>query len=245
MKDPLFINSVDHTENSKSHDFTMRFNPELNLDNNKNYYVALDSISMSYSWYNVSSSFNNNMIKYSHDSGLTWTQIVFSNGNYSYEEINDYLERALETNGHSKKGIEIKFVSSLYKVFMSLEKEFQLDLRTGDFAYLIGFNKGIVRATGYGEKFPNISRSVDNIFIHTNIISESIVGGKESDVLYRFSIDNLPLSYPFHIEPRRVLFCKIKTNRIDELRIYITDEYSRPLDLNNIPISLILILKEE
>ena len=121
MKDPLFINSVDGTENSKSHDFTIRFNPELNLDNSKNYYVALDSISMSYSWYNVSSSFNNNMIKYSHDSGLTWTQIVFSNGNYSYEEMNDYLERALETNGHSKTGIEIKFVPSLYKVFMSLE----------------------------------------------------------------------------------------------------------------------------
>ena len=226
MNRPLFINSVDGSVNSKSHDFTIRFNPELHLDNNKNYYVALDSITMSYSWYNVSSSFNNNTIKYSHDSGRTWTQIALPNSNYSHEELSAYLQRALETNGYSKTGIEIKFVLSLFEVLMTLEKKFQVDLRTGDFTDLIGFKKGIIRATGYREKLPNITRSVDNIFIHTNIISESVVAGKESDVLYRFSVDNLPLSYPFHTEPRRALFSKIKLHKIKDLQIYITDEYS-------------------
>ena len=246
MGTPLFINSVDGTENSKSHDFTIRFNPELNLDKNKRYYVSLDSINMAYSWYNVSSSYNNNTLKYSHDSGRTWTLLELPNGNFAYKELNAYLQRALESNGHSKTGIEIIFVPSLLRVLMTLESTFQVDLRTGDFADLIGFPKNaVVTASGYGANVPNITRSVDNIFIHTNIISESSVSGILSDVLYRFSVDNLPLSFPFHIQPRRSLFNKIKSDSIKDLRIYITDENNRPLDLNNIPISLILLIKEE
>lgn len=62
----------------------------------------------------------------------------------------------------------------------------------------MGFDKAIT--------VPDITRSVDNIFIHTSIMSKSIISGVESDGIHRFSIDthDLPLSYPFHIEGRRL-----------------------------------------
>ena len=247
MKDstPLFINSIDGTANSKSHDFTVRFNPSMKFDNNTDYLIALDSISMSYSWYNVSSEYNNNTLKYSQDSGKSWHTITLSNGNYSYEELNNYIQREIESNGHTKDGISIEFVSSLFKVLLTLKSGFQVDLKTGDFKDLLGFEKKIYTATQYSPKLPDITRSVDNVFIHTNIISDSVCSSNQSDVLYRFSVDNLPLSYPFYIEPKRAMFSKINTNTIKDLRIYITDGLNRPLNLNNIPISLILIVKEK
>ena len=245
MNTPLFINSVDGTGNSKSHDFTVRFNPALEFDKNRDYYLALDSITMAYSWYNVSSDYNNNTLSYSQDSGKTWHSITLPNGNYSYDELNSYLQREITSNGHTKDGITIKFVPSLFKILLAMKSGFQVDLKNGDFGKLLGFEKKIYTATQYGPKLPDITRSVDNVFIHTDIISDSVVSSNQSDVLYRFSVDNLPLSYPFHIEPRRALFNKINTNSIKDLRIYITDEFNRPLNLNNIPISLILIVKEK
>lgn len=244
MNTPLFINSVDGINNSKSHDFTVRFNPGLNLDKNKDYYLALDSISMYYSWYNVSSVYSNNTLSYSPDDGKTWKMIVLPNGNYSYNELNTYIQRVLKSNSHMEDGITITFVPSLLKVLLTLKTDFQIDLRSGDFGKLIGFDKKIIKVSQYSPNLPDITRSVDNVFIHTNVLSDSIISSNQSDVLYRFSVDNLPLSYPFHIAPRRALFNKINTNLIKDLRIYITDEHNRPLDLNDIPISLILIVKE-
>ena len=246
MNTPLIINSVDGIEkDSRSHDFTVRFNPGLEFDKNRKYKVALGSINMAYSWYNVSSKYNNNTLKYSQDSGKTWHSLTIPNGNYSYLELNSYIQSEIASNGHTKDGISIKFVAPMFKVLLSMKSGFQLDLKTGDFGKLLGFEKKIYTATGYSPKFPDITRSVDNVLIHTDIISDSVVSSNKSDVIYKFSVDNLPLSYPFHIEPRHLVFNKINTSRIRELRIYITDELNRPLDLNNIPISLILIVREE
>lgn len=240
---PLFIKSANGR--GKSHDFTVRFNPALEFDKNIDYYVALDFLKMAYSWYNVSSDYNNNTLKYSQDSGKNWHTITLPNGNFSYDELNSYIQSEIESNSHTKDGITIKFVSPFLKVLLTLKSGFQVDLKTGDFGKLIGFEKKIYTASTYSPKFPDITRSVDNVFIHTNIISDSVDSGGQRDVLYSFSVDNLPLSYPFHIEPNRSKFTKISTDRIKDLRIYITDELNRPLDLNNIPISLILMVKKE
>ena len=61
----------------------------------------------------------------------------------------------------------------------------------------------IVTKAPYWTKLPNITRSVDNVFTQSNVISDSVVSGDNSDILYRFSVDNLPLRYPFNIEPKR------------------------------------------
>lgn len=245
MTTPLFINSVDGTGKSASHDFTVRFNPPLHLDRNKDYYIALDSLSMSYSWHNVSSDFNNNKLSYTPDSGTTWYPLTLPNGNYSYNELNSYIQREIELNGHTKDGVSIKFVPSMLKVFLTLKDDFQLDLRNGDFRNLIGFEQKIYTDSSYGANLPDITRSVDNVFIHSNVVSDSFVSSIKSDVLYRFSVDNLPLSYPFHMEPKRAIFNKINTSIIKDVRIYVTDELNRPLTLNNVPISLILLVRED
>ena len=50
--------------NSKSHDFTINFDPPIALDPVKKYRAALNElVSMSYSWYNIAKRYNNNEFK--------------------------------------------------------------------------------------------------------------------------------------------------------------------------------------
>ncbi|PFX14257.1 Pulmonary surfactant-associated protein D [Stylophora pistillata] len=178
METPIYLNSLT-CNNGPSQNLTTSFNPVMRLDPNREYFLALDEIAMSYSWYNVSSSYDNNKLKYSNDSGTTWHEIELPDGNFAYSELNAYVQRELEGSKHSKTGITIKFVPALFKVLIGLEDGFQIDLQTGNFADLIGFTKKVVTTTSYGEKSPDITRSVDDIYIRTNIISESVVGEGE------------------------------------------------------------------
>ena len=98
---------------------------------------------MSYSWYNVATYYNNNTLKYSHDSGTTWTTITLPNGNYSYSDINAYIQQILQNNGHSKTRIKLEIVPeiALFTVLITLEANYQLDFRNSEFPDLLGFNK--------------------------------------------------------------------------------------------------------
>ena len=45
---------------NKPHDFLVKFNPPLKLDPQFRHFLALDRLSMTYSWYNIRSSYGNN-----------------------------------------------------------------------------------------------------------------------------------------------------------------------------------------
>ena len=249
MKTSLIFNSVDAVKKSKSHDFTISFTPEINLPPNKEYFLALDQLNMSYSWYNISNEYDNKQIKYSHDSGTTWSAVTFPSGNFSYQDMNYFLQEVIKRNNHkvsdTEVGLSLVFVPSVFKVLITLSQGYELDLREGLFNELIGFNKEIVKTSTYSQKLPNITNSVDQIMLRCSLLSDSIVSGIHSDVLYQFSVDNLPLSYPFHVEPRRALYMKINSSNIKQIRIYITDIYDRPIDLNEIPVNMTFLLSDE
>ena len=48
---------------SYCHDFTKRFNRPLKLSNEMKYEIAVKTINMTYSWYNIRQSYGNNQIK--------------------------------------------------------------------------------------------------------------------------------------------------------------------------------------
>ena len=73
MQTPIFLSSDDSSPNSKSHNFTTVFTPEFLLDYHQDHYIGINKLEMSYSWLNVTEVYKNNTLKYSHNSGTTWT----------------------------------------------------------------------------------------------------------------------------------------------------------------------------
>ena len=76
---------------------------------------------MSYSWYDIAQIYNNNALKYKDYSGTNWTTIKIPDENYSYEDIESFMQQSLEKSSPSKPGVELKLVSSIFKVLITLE----------------------------------------------------------------------------------------------------------------------------
>ena len=154
--------------------------------------LAIDRLTMTYSWYNIRSSYNNNTIKCTNDRGANWNTVTFKDGMYSYTDINDYLHQYMEKQNHhstNQQGnkvfhININFILSTYRVLISFsDDKFQLDLGGTDFGELIGFDKKLVTKTEYGTKRPNITNSIHVLNINTTAIKDSIVDGVSTKLI--------------------------------------------------------------
>ena len=219
MKTPIVLSSVDGVKGSSSHDFIVSFQPQINLNKNWKYYICLDILNMSYSWHNVTTEYNNNSFKYSCDEGNSFESITLKNGIYSYRDLSNEISSALSAAGKSPTGIQISFNKTMLKAFVELEPDYQLELITGHFRCLIGFQQGYVIDSQFGDTSPDITNSVDNIQCHCSLMSSSSIGGVDTDVLYQFSTSGLNKSYPFEREPRMKQYNEVNTKTITRIRI--------------------------
>ena len=227
-------------------DFTTVFERPLLLEQNKQYSIGLDKInSMTYSWYNISPEYKNNLIKY--HNGSEWKDILFDSGSYSYKDINDYIHETLITSGDAEPDsspIQLEFDLSSFKCLLTINNPFALDLRNSNFGSLIGFEDEFFRQTKWGTKTPNITNSVDNLYVHCDIASNSIVDGGYGDVIFVISTADLRRSYPFAVEPLRVGYCEMNKTVINSIRIHITDPTGKLVNINSVDTSFTLVLKE-
>ena len=247
MQKPLFISSKMSGSKGESHDFIIKFNPILYLP--KNVYVALDSISTEYGWFNVRDQYDNNIFYYTNNTTtnpINWTPIPFKDGIYTYDQLNEQIRDRIvkDSKAYSSDnpGINFKMDYSISRVYIELAPNFGIDFTRNDFRKLLGFESKILKESDYGNLVPDITNSIDDIQIRTSILNESNVNGSEGDVLYQFSTAGLRAGKHFKIEPRRLLWNKINSHEIEDIRIYLTDQLERPLNLNNSTLSLNLIL---
>ena len=69
------------------------------------------------------------------------------------------------------------------------------------------------------------------------------ISGKKSNVLYTFSTSTKTRSMPFEIQPYNYLWSKINTKTITEVTFWFTDDEDREVNLNDIDISLTVVIK--
>ena len=134
------------------------------------------------------------------------------------------------------------FDLTTYKVFVKLDKNYRIDFKnSGNFGDLLGFDKTkILAESAYGTKFPNIIISIDNLYIRCSLLSESLISGQRSNVLYTFSTDT---KISLEIQPTNYLWNRINTKIITEVTFYVTDDEDREVDLNDIDTSLTVVMK--
>ena len=242
---------------SLSHDFTTRFNNPIQLSYDMKHELAVSTISMTYSWYNIRQSYGNNQIKYSKDNGTNWETITFVDGMYSYDDIDKYIKKYLKNKEHFTKGdkdsndneieygINLYFVLSTYRVLIELDENYQVDLTNLDFRKLIGFDSKIVKQTEYGTNLPDITRGVDEVHINCDKVTDSITDGESSSTIAVIPVENLVRSLPFTYKPRFLAYSPASDHIISSMRFYVTDSSGTPIDLNGIDWYIELFLRSK
>ena len=200
----IHISSVDRQKigKNKAEDFIIKFDPVLKPRNNMTHEFALDKVTMTYSWHNISDKSQNNEMKYSPDGGNLWETVKFIDGMYTYSDLNDYLHQYMKKKGHKRTDakkddvyyINLRFVLSTYKILIQIDNNYQLDLRNSKFGELIGFTEEIVKKiTEYGEgNLPNMTNSIDMIYINADAIT-NILNGVNTNTLAVVPTDNLTI----------------------------------------------------
>ena len=235
--------SVKGNGNNTPQDFTTRFNKPITLDSNSQNMVGLNRIvNMSFTWFNVNSSYGNQLIKYSSDSGSTFNNITFPEGVWNYTDFNAYIKNITKVG--DAYPITLEFDNTTFRVTITLAQNYQLDLTASNFNDLIGFNTTVLTSeTNIGPSMPNLSQDTDILNIHCDLINDSLVDGQDTDIIYSFSTSVLNPSYSFTLEPRRVTYNPTNKNSTSSIRIYITDGKRRLINLNGADTSFSLILK--
>ena len=102
--------------NNRPNNFVTRFNPELQLNSNTSYYLALAHLSMTASCFNIRPEYNNNILKISKDKGANWVDIRFIPGIYDYDDINSFIKSEIGTisEDNDEYGINIELVFTNY-----------------------------------------------------------------------------------------------------------------------------------
>ena len=204
---------------------------------------------MSYSWYNIDASFGNNKIRRRKKSE-EWQTLIFPNGMYDYSGINSFPQA--QTGKVDPKDKDSKFIFTLYfdmtifRVVILMDENYELDLSGNDFAELLGYEKKILtgKKNSVGAMVPKITRSVDWVFLHCDLISRR-ANDVPSDVLYSFSTTGLQVSYPFQKEPYRLEWHPVNKSEINSIRIWVTDGRDNPLDLNGIDVAVSIMIEKE
>ena len=245
----LSSHSVKSKNGNKPSDFTIKYTNPIRLNPNRQYELGLDRIvSMSFTCFNITQELNNQKIRFSSDSGTNWTELIFNPGVWNYVDFNNFLKDNTKTGTASNPSfpVTLEFDDTIFRTIITLAQNYQLDLTQSDFNDLIGFNKKIItNSENIGEYIPNLSQDREILNIHCDLISDSLVDGDETDIIYSFSTSTLTPSYSFTQEPRRVQFNPGNKNMINKIRIYITDGKRRIIDLNHSDTSFSLVLREK
>ena len=196
----------------------------------------------------------NQLIKFSSDGGETFSDITFPAGVWDYSSLNEAIQNATgpltgaeRPEGKNKKfPINLAFSLTTFRVTITLEENWQLDLTPSNFGNLIGFDKKILKdKLNIGPRVPNLSQDTDMLNVHCDLTNDSLVDGEESDIIFSFSTSVLQASYSFTLEPMRITFNPVNKNTISSIRIYITDGKRRIVDLNGADTAFSLILKKQ
>jgi hypothetical protein len=215
------------------------------------YELALNKAFIWYSFYNISPEYNNTTSSYSPDNGVTYKPLNILPGQYSIEQLNDRIHSIMKANGDytvtvngDVYDINITADFSTLKIQISISNNYRLDLTGSDLNLLLGFDKIIVTSTQLGSRVANINNGVNSIKISCDILTGSYDNSANSNVLYSFSPTSSPGSQ-IVVDVNNLIFIPVIPARtISSIRMTITDQSGRILDLQNEPVSYFLYMRK-
>lgn len=229
-------------------DFTVRFNTPIEL-RGLTHECALTRFDSSFSFYNVSPAFGNNIFSY--NNGVDDVGLIIPSGLYSIESLIDAIHLGMKTEGDvnvidGEDVYDINFYPNIAtgKVDLVLTSGYTVNFEDNPIRILLGFNSAVYSTSITSPNTADIFNGVSKIFIHCSMVNgSSIYNGNPTDIIYSFSPafqENEIIS----VIPETLKYLKVnESNQIGWVRMYISDQRMIPLNFNNKPMSYELHMK--
>ena len=242
--DTIFINS----ENSKTSEHNVLV---LKLDLRRGQEtVALSNLSIYYTCKNVKSSYNNNKFKIS---APTWSEeFKLPDGSYSVSDIQDYFEYILKKHSESVDNPSIRmYVNRIEnRITFKIKSGYYLELLTLETMKLLRSTENKITKDKNCENVPHLD-IVELVLVHWNLVNNdyqqvhwNLVNNdyqQDSRILYTF-VPNKTFGSLLEISPTNQVFLKTFNSEFQEVKIWLTDQTSKPLELED-KINITLIIK--
>ena len=200
--------------------------------------VALSNLSIYYTWKNVKSSYNNNKFKIS---APTWSEeFKLPDGSYSAQDIEDYFEYILKKHSDSVDNPSIRiYVNKIEnRITFKIKNGYYLELLTPETMKFLGSNNSKITKDKNGENVPHL-KIVEVVLVHCNLVNNDYQ--QNSRILYTF-VPNKTFGSLLEISPPNHVFLKTFNSEFQEIKIWFTDQTSKPLEVED-KINVTLIIK--
>ena len=200
--------------------------------------VALSNLSIYYTWKNIKSSNNNNKFKIS---APTWSEeFDLSDGSYSLSDIQDYFEYILKKHSESVDNPSIRmYINRIEnRITFKIKNGYYLELLTLETMKLLGSIESKITKNKNGEDVPHLE-VVELVLVHCNLVDNDYQ--QDSRILYTF-VPNKSFGSFLEISPTNHVFLKTFNSEFQEVKVWFTDQTSKPLELED-KINITLIIK--
>jgi hypothetical protein len=215
------------------------FDTPIHLDSNRKYSLALVNIETYHSFPNVDAT--NNRFVYSTDNGATWQTITVPEGSYEITDLDRFIKEALKDDA-----VELQPNVNTLKCVLKISKpnysvSFQGDSTLKE---MLGFDSKIY-GPGSHEGVNNVDiLKVNSILVHCDLIGGSYVNGQNFPTLYSF-FANVPPGYKIVQSPHNLVYLPVTRHVINDMRVWLTDQNNRSLNLRGETVTVRLHLKSE
>lgn len=251
MNNLFLVVDSQYANAAQTDDFTIRFANPIDLGDSR-WELALAKLNLWYSWYNISTELGNNTFRYFN--GLVYRNVLIPNGQYSVTQLNQFLHSTMRDYGDFTLlgstymyNLDILANYATNRVAFIINGGYTIDLSNGGTLYqLLGGLSAEYSVSGDLENTANLTNNVDNIWARCSLVQGggSFINDIADDIIYTFVPENIP-NTNINIVPLQLIYMPVTTtNRlIREIRVRITDNLGRRLNLNGEPVSFSLQLR--
>ena len=234
--DTIFMDS----ENSRTSDYyvlVLKLTNKLDLRRGQRT-VALSNLSIYYTWKNVKSSYNNNKFKIS---APTWSEeFELPDGSYSVSYIQDYFKYILKKHSENVDNPSIRiYINKIENsITFKIKNGYCLELLTPKTMKLLGSAEKKINKDKNGENVPHL-RIFEVVLVHCNLVNNDY---QQNSRISNTFVPNKPFGSLLEISPPNHVFLKTFNSEFQEIKIWFTDQTSKPLEVED-KINVNLIIK--
>ena len=220
--------NTENNETSEPHKFLHNLSQRLDLRSSAKY-VALQNVSIYYTWKNIRKQYKNNKQKII---APTWNdEFELPDASYFVSDIQDYIEYI------TKKHETLTIIPPIHvyinrinnRLVIKIKDGYKLGLQTPETIKLFGSTKKLIDKTKNGE---NVLGVVEVSLVQCNLVDNEYQ--QNSEVLCTFTFTpNKHYAYLLNVEPSNLVFLETYDTEFDEIIIAFADQKGTPLEIED------------